>query len=415
MKGSIANPGVGPHVQETIKAYQEHNLLDTFYTTLYHQPETYFDGFLNQHLPQIKKQIERRQLKNISGFFIKSINRYELLRLVSAKILPPVFTDFFWELGELAFDRWVAKQLKKELNWVHGYEHCSLATLQQAKISGITSFYEQPSQHFSFFEQIAKQQLAKYPELKSAETQLLVDKRSEKRNQRRAQELAACDYIICNSTFTAKTLIAANVSKNKIITIPLAFPTHQKNSDKNSIANKTVFLFAGNQSLRKGVHLLYKAWQKCNFKLHEAELWLVGSNQLSLKIRKGLGDNVKFLANMPHADLMVLYTQVNVLVLPTLCDGFGMVITEAMAQGLPVITTYNSGGPDVIIDGENGFLLEAGNIEQLAAKMEWSVVNKNQLKIMGEKALQKAATYPWASFRKNLVKEITSRVDQNYY
>lgn len=410
MKGSIANPGVGPHVQATLTAYQEHNMLDTFYTTLYHKPGTSFNHFLNKYLPELRKQLERRQVKNIENFNVKSISRYELLRIISDKIFPPSVTDFVWEWGELAFDNWVANQLNQQLNWIHTYEHCSLVTLQQAKKLQIKSFYEQPSQHFSFFEKTAKEQLKKYPELKSAETLLLVDQKSERRNQRRAQELNICDYIICNSTFTKRTLTEANVPSEKIITIPLAFPDCIKYIPKRSISEKTIFICAGNQSLRKGTYLLYKAWQKCNFKATEAELWLVGSNQLPLIVRAGLGEEVKFIPNLPYADLIQLFTQAHVLVLPTLADGFGMVITEAMAQGLPVITTYNSGGPDIITEGKNGFLLEAGNIEQLANKLKWCVANKDQLEIMGENALEKAASYPWASFRKQLVKEITSRI-----
>lgn len=409
LKGSIANPGIGPHVQETIKAYQERGALDTFYTTLYHQPETFFDSFLNKYTPALKKQLERRQLKNLETSTIKSISRYEILRLISAKLLPPVITDSLWEWGELAFDQWVAKQLNNQIQWVHSYEHCSLATLQQAKKLGIKSFYEQPSQHFSFFEKIAKDQLHQYPELINAETNLLIDRKSKRRNKRRAQELDLCDYIICNSTFTKKTLTEAHINPNKIITVPLGFPSALNTIDKRSNAGKTIFIYAGNQSLRKGTHILFKAWQKCNFN-NQAELWLVGSNQLPLTFRAGLGDEVKFIPNIPHNNLIEFFTRADVLVLPTLCDGFGMVITEAMAQGLPVITTYNSGGPDLITEGKNGFLLEVGNIEQLANRLKWCVENKDQLKTMGVNALEKAASYPWASFRKQLIKEITSRI-----
>jgi glycosyltransferase involved in cell wall biosynthesis len=410
LKGSIANPGVGPHVQATLTAYQERSLLDTFYTTLYYKPATSFGHFCNRYLPQLNKQLERRQLKNTESFNVKSISRFELLRMISTKMFSPAITDFIWEWGELAFDNWVASQLNNQIQWIHSYEHGSLATLQQANKLGITSFYEQPSQHYLFFEKVAKDQLNKYPELKSPETALLVNQKSERRNARRERELNTCNYIICNSTFTKKTLIDAQISAKKIITIPLAFPDPVKAVSEKTDPAKTVFLYAGNQSLRKGTHILYKAWQKCSFKPSEAELWLVGSNQLPLILQAGLGDKVKFIPNIPQLELMQIFAQADVLVLPTLCDGFGMVITEAMAQGLPVITTFNSGGPDVITEGKDGFLLEAGNIEQLAARMKWCVENKNQLKIMGANALEKAASYPWASFRKQLIKEITSRI-----
>jgi len=409
LKGIVANPGVGPHVQQTLKAYQEHQLLNKFYTTFNYQTGTHFDRFCSKYFPDLRSQLQRRQLEIINPAQIKSINRYELLRIASDQLGSPTITDLVWEWGELAFDRWVAKQLNPKKQWVHGYEHCSLTTLQQAKKSGIISFYEQPSQHFSFFENVAKSQLQIYPQLKSLETQLLIDQKSERRNQRRAQELNTCDYIICNSSFTKKTLIDAQVSAEKIITIPLGFPDAVKTIDKRSIG-KIIFIYAGNQSLRKGTHLLYQAWNNCNFSFDDAELWMIGSNQLPLQMRNGLGNNVKFIANLPHPALIQLMAKADVLVLPTLCDGFGMVITEAMAQSLPVITTQNSGGPDIITSEKDGFLIDAGNAEQLTAKLKWCAANQNQLKSMGINALEKAKSYPWASFRKQLVNEITNRV-----
>ncbi|WP_419802970.1 glycosyltransferase family 4 protein [Mucilaginibacter sp.] len=409
LKGIIANPGVGPHVQQTATAYQEHQLLHAFYTTLYYRPDAVFSGYFSQSFPDFARQLSRRTLKNIPPQKIKTLNRFELLRIISAKILSPIVTDFIWESGELAFDNWVGKQLNPATNWVHVYEHCSLSTLKQAKNVGIKSFYEQPSQHFAFFENMAKDQLKKYPELISAETRLLTDQKSERRNHRREQELNLCDYIICNSAFTKKTLVDAQVSAEKIITIPLGFPDAVKNIDKNSIA-KTIFICAGNQSLRKGTHLLYQAWKNCDFKAEEAELWMIGSNQLPLKIRQGLSENVKFIPNVLQPELLQLMAKADLLVLPTLCDGFGMVITEAMAQGLPVITTYNSGGPDVITAGKDGFLLDAGSVEQLANCLKCCVLNKNQVKNMRILALEKAKTYPWASFRKQLITEITDRI-----
>ncbi|RYE37216.1 MAG: glycosyltransferase, partial [Sphingobacteriaceae bacterium] len=326
MKGIIANPGVGPHVQQTAMAYHEQQLLHTFYTTLYHQPDAVFSRYFSWFFPFLAKLLSRRTLQNIPPQQVKTFKRFELLRILADKTLLPVATDFVWEWGELAFDNWVSRQINLDIQWVHTYEHCSLSTLKQAKKTGIKSFYEQPSQHFSFFEKIAKDQLKKYPELINLETLLLTDQKSERRNQRREQELNLCDYVICNSTFTKKTLIDAQISAEKIITIPLGFPDAVKNIDKNS-TGKTIFIYAGNQSLRKGTHLLYQAWKTCNFKVEEAELWMIGSNQLPLKIREGLGENVKFVHNVPHSELLQLMTKADLLVLPTLCDGFGMVIT----------------------------------------------------------------------------------------
>ena len=228
---------------------------------------------------------------------------------------------------------------------------------------------------------------------------------------RKDLELAECDYIICNSTFTKKTLKIAGIQEEKIIMIPYGFPKTAGERSRRNISDKFTFLYAGNQNLRKGIHILYKAWASCNFEPEKAELVLIGKNQLPQSLKKNLPSSIKFIQNIPHKELNRYYQRANVFVLPTLADGFGMVISEAMAQGLPVITTHNSGGPDIIQHRQNGLLVEANDIEALAKELRWAFENPADLAEIGEAAFQTAKAYPWSSYRKRLRQEIADRVN----
>ena len=313
-----------------------------------------------------------------------------------------VLADQIWEWSELGFDRWVARKLKSSaIDVVHTYEHAALFTLQKAKALNLFSVYEQPSQHHSFFSIIAREQIELYPELKGVSAELLLNEKAQRRNRRRDEELKLASLILCNSTFTKRTLVGGGVDPERITVLPLAFPT-PKPKEVYKTDGPLVFLYAGNQSLRKASHILYLAWRECNFSEDEAALWLIGKMLLPPQLREGLPGNVMIKENIPHTEMMQVYAQADVFVLPTLADGFGMVITEAMSQGIPVIASENSCGPDVIDHGKDGWVIPAGDVTALANQMRWCVANRDKIAAMGKAASEKALTWQWPQYRKKL-------------
>lgn len=405
MKIIVSNPSVAPHVKQDLLAYNEAGYLDKFYTSFVDHPDNKLSSFLRK-FKSLGKEIQRRSFNLLPIDKIVTRPFPELLRSLSARKMGPVITDRIWEWSELGFDNCVASKIDSSINAIHTYEHAALASLKKAKSLQIFSVYEQPSQHHTFFSKIAKQQIQLYPELNSAASELLISHKSQKRNQRRDEELELASIILCNSTFTKKTLVAGGVSPEKITVIPLAFPPVIKTDKPSSINKPLIFLYAGNQSLRKASHILYQAWRLCNFKTDEAHLWLIGKMLLPEQLRSNLPGTVMIKENIPHDELMKLYAQADVFVLPTLADGFGMVITEAMSQGVPVIASENSCGPDVIEHLKDGWLIPAGDIKALATQMRWCVNNREQVLTCGKAARQKAGDWQWPQYRKKLADTI---------
>ncbi len=392
-------------------AYQEAGYLDHFYTSFFEHPENAFSSALKKIKP-LEKEINRRSFHElpIEKFVSRPIP--ELLRSIASRKLGPIAADRIWEWSELGFDNWVAKNLNQNIDAVHTYEHAALSTLKKAKELNILGIYEQPSQHHAFFDAIVKEQTALYPELKTAGAELLVNDKAKKRNARRDEELILASLIICNSTFTKKTLIAGGINPQKIVVIPLGFPPVIPHQKAEPSAKPMIFIYAGNQSLRKGSHLLYQAWRNCNFSADEAELWLIGKMQLPQHLRENLPGKVIIKENLPHDELMSLYQQADVFVLPTLADGFGMVVTEAMSQGVPVIASENCCGPDVIESGKDGWIIPAGDIDQLTTQMQWCAANLQQIASYGNAAKQKAANWQWPQYRKKLAEIVSDRWQQ---
>ena len=89
-------------------------------------------------------------------------------------------------------------------------------------------------------------------------------------------------------------------------------------------------------------------------------------------------------------------------------DNFPNVVIEAMACGLPIICTYNSGLSDLVEDGVNGFVVKEGDLEDLKNKMQWFIDNPSAIKTMGEAARNKAKAYSWDSYDNNVVNALLS-------
>jgi glycosyltransferase involved in cell wall biosynthesis len=166
-------------------------------------------------------------------------------------------------------------------------------------------------------------------------------------------------------------------------------------------------LSAGQQSVRKGTHYLLEAWRKLR-PGKEAELWLVGRMTLPHALMRDVPGKVVVRPSLPHRQLFEIYRKASVLVFPSLCEGFGMVITEAMSQGLPVITTPNTAGPDLIRDGHNGFIVPVRDADALAEKMAWCLDNPHMLADMGRAAAQTASAWQWSDYRAALAGTVGS-------
>lgn len=406
MKGIIASPNIAPFIRESVLAYEEAGMLDNFCTTVYFHPDKKTHAILSANSKKLEAELKRRRLDQLSIKHIKSLLFPELLRIGASRYSNALLADKIWEWAEKYFDRWVSKKIRQHTSFIHVYEHAALTSLKVSKARNILSIYEQPSQHHHYFTEVVAEQLKQYPELGSDEIALLHNEKAERRNLRRDEELDLAAYILCNSSFTRKTLIKAGIAENKILTIPYGFPeTFYIKIEKGK---KIRFLYAGNMSLRKGIHLLLQSWKALN--TQNAELYLVGKNQLPDFFWQDLPENIIRVNNLPQEEYFKVLAGADIFVMPTLADGFGMVISEAMAMGIPVLTTTASAGPDIIKHEEDGLLIPSNDIEALKSMIEWCMNNKEQLHLMGAKAIEKAKIYPWSAYRKSLSDTVSKLV-----
>lgn len=410
LNGIVSNPNVAPHVKQTVLAYRDGGLLKQFYTTFIFHPDNLLSKLLSIVFPALISEFKRRAFTDLPYKYVSTSPFQEMLRVLASRKLSSIIADKIWEWSELRFDAWVASKLRSEDSFIHVTEHASLKTLEKAKSLRIPSFYEQPSIHHETFSNIVREQLESYSAFNTKEMSLFTDEKARKRNRRRDKELALADFIICNSSFTEQSLIKAGIPQQKIVVVPLGFPETEEILKTKKLNKRTTFLAAGNLSLGKGTHLLLDAWREQQNQLNDAELWIVGKNGLPNSFINQLPNNIKLMGNIPRHKLMELYHSVDLLIHPTLADGFGMVISEAMSCGTPVATTLNGAGADLIQHGQNGLLINVNNKKAISDCLIWCLHHRAELLELGKQAFLTAKLYPWSMYRANLQKQILKRV-----
>lgn len=357
---------------------------------------------------RLGRELSRRAVRDIPSDLVRARWRWEIPRVLGTRLgCDERLVDWCWERGELDLDRACASLMSRpEIDGFFGVEHGALASLGAARTCGKPGVLAFFSPHHATFEKWVGPEYDRFPQLKTAPHPYFA-RVTPRRNERRDQEASVADWIVSNSAFTSQSLVNAGVPAAKVLTVPLGGPPPIAPARLPTAPPRVVrFLYAGPASIRKGAHYLLRAWRRVAGP--NTELHVYGSVQLPDTIcheatSANGGDSIYFHGAVPAGDLAEAYLRSSVLVLPTLCDGFGMVVTEALAHGLPVITTANAGAADAIVPGRNGFVIPAGDEDALAEIMAWIVDHPREVFEMRRTALAGAARWTWSDYRARLI------------
>ena len=162
----------------------------------------------------------------------------------------------------------------------------------------------------------------------------------------------------------------------------------------------------------------FNLWFICDRNNAELEdkidLTVVGSGNIeSCPILKNELERIKYIPSLSHEAILKLMSEHDLLIFPSLFEGFGLVITEAMSQGTPVITTERTCGPDVITDGKDSWIVKAGSSQPIKDLLEQFINNPSILHIVGRNALLKASLRPWSCYEEEIAVSIENFINEN--
>ncbi len=357
----LAKGGIGNLAYHALKATNKH-------------------GYLKKVITIGKSEAELSKNRIVNIFYPKRIR------------LPYLDAKRWYYLRNLYFDRRVRNFLKGGCHIFHGWNSQCLFSLKEAKKRGIITVVERSSSHILTQMELIKEEYETYGIKLKPELDVVIE--------RCLEEYEVADYVSVPSRFVCDSFLKRGFDRKKLILIPLGVNTekYRPGEKRDKIFR---ILFMGQVSLRKGVQYLLKAFSE--LKLKNAELLLLGG--IGKDFKKIFEEYRKRIAlkHIPWSDdLGSICCQSSIFVFPSIEEGSALVNHIAMACGLPVITTFNSGSP--VRDGEDGFLVPIRDVEALKEKILYFYERPEEIKAMGTSAREEIENYTWEKYGEELIK-----------
>jgi glycosyltransferase involved in cell wall biosynthesis len=212
------------------------------------------------------------------------------------------------------------------------------------------------------------------------------------------KEHESASKIVAASSFSRQTLTDSGVPEGKIGIIPYGVDLAEFCPRAETVGYERPFrfIFVGLVNARKGVPVLLEAWRRMGDT--GAELWLVGAVAEEIRSLIPALPGLRLLGPWRHDRLPALFHECDVFVFPSFFEGFGLVILEAMASGLPIIATPATAAPDLINDGLEGLMVPAGEAAMLATAMTRCLDDRNWVAAAGVAARTQAEDFPWSRY-----------------
>lgn len=403
-KITISHPTGNENVRHAVYGLLNADLLDSFHTCV-----ACFKNDLLYRLSSISflSEFRRRMFDKKIKEYTHSYPVKELTRILKRKAgksgskdVDDVYHDLDYKVSK--YIRHNAKRIKA----IYAYDEGAYYSFLQAKEEGILCFFDLPIIHWRTYQKLLQDEGKKNPEWESL---LGVFSDSREKLLRKDKELLMADYIFVASSFTKQSIQEDFPHKLKapIIVIPYGFPEINNNREYTSTGNRKLnFLYVGRLSQSKGLSYLFESVAPFSDNIN---LTIVGSGNIeNCAILKKQLQNHTYIPYLPHHKVLALMAESDIFIFPSLFEGFGMVITEAMSQGTPVITTNRTCGIDFIKHNINGWIVEAGNTDSLKNCIANIVKHPDTIQTVGQNALNTAALYPWKKYEQKLAKTVQS-------
>ena len=296
----------------------------------------------------------------------------------------------YWDRTSL--DHHVARSLPDAQVFV-GLSSCGLATGREAQRRGMRFVCDRGSTHIRHQNEVLRAEHERWG-LPFAG----VDPRIVEREE---AEYAMADMITVPSTYVRDTFLARGVGAEKVRILSYGVDLERFQPAGTPAPDQVDFLFVGGFSLRKGVPYLLAAYQALQHP--RKSLTIAGvADRAAVERMRELGlltDDVKLIGHVPQPELKQLMSRSHALLLPSLEEGLAMVMAQALACGCPVIATRSAGAADLYSDGVEGYIVDAGEVDDLTERMQTLADDPALGRRMGAAALRRVQSIGgWAAY-----------------
>jgi len=410
----ISHPTGNANVRAVAESLASAKLLHRFYTSIAAYPGNIWYK-LGGYTPL--SEFRRRSFNPVLQSFTSIYPYMEIGRALASKFGQQSMSAhetgiFCVDKIYRAHDRHVAAGLKSGARngatAVYAYEDGALETFIRAKELGMKCIYDLPIAYWEIGRKLMMEEAKRLPYWAGTLGGGIKD--SEDKLERKRKELELADIVVGPGSFVMDSLPEWAKQKKQIIS-PFGSPDSsntlfdllEKNIDKSRPLR---VLFAGSMGQRKGLGDLFAAMSL--LKEVNVELVVLGSLLAPMEFYREQLLDFRYEPVRTHEEVLVLMHSCDVFCLPSIVEGRALVIQEAMSRGLPIIITPNTGGEDLVIKGETGFLVPIRSPQAIAEKISWFAAHRDVIPEMGEKARLHALNYTWENYGKMIVEGITT-------
>jgi alpha-maltose-1-phosphate synthase len=395
----VAHPGNPLRSYEAVLSMQEAGYLKKYVTGFYYRPNRVARACIEYSLPVcqlVERGFSGRYRPELDASRIRIVPTLELLYIFAHRLKFPksiIATLWRWRTGW--FDRALARILEHERPAaLICYNDCAIHSLRKAKSLGVFCILDQMIGHVEsavrFFQEESKLQPDFAPSTNQRVVNWVLD--------RARDEVRLPDLVLAGSNYVKGSLLEVGVAAERIRVLPYGVDTKQFRPAQHRSGKKFRLLFAGLISQRKGIKYLLEAVKQLG--LSEIELVMVGRID---GIEQGLAPYRPYfthIPNLPHAEMHRVFESADAFVFPSLHEGSALVTYEALASGLPVITTENAGS--VVRDGVEGFVIPIRDVAALKEKILMLYQSPELRREMGVRARERAEHFTWEAYRARL-------------
>jgi glycosyltransferase involved in cell wall biosynthesis len=309
-------------------------------------------GFL-----KAQQRLIDRSPRNIPASKVKAFNSLGIRYAVRRKMSPGLRT-FLWANRKFCDD--VARQTWPELDAVFTYNGAGLEILEKARTLGKTRIIEQTIAPYAIERELLEHEYSRYADWETRHADAFCDDYI----HREESEWKLANGILCGSQFVADGLKERGVACTLCHVVPYgvrsALPLHGAGKKVRQPSPRLRVLTVGTLSLRKGMPYIAEVAKKTK---QIAEFRAVGPTVLSPIGMAKFSECVEVTGSIPRSQLHMHFDWADVFFLPSLCEGSATVTYEAMAHGLPIICTHNTGS--LTRDGIEGRVVRIRDVDAM--------------------------------------------------
>lgn len=404
----VSHPTGNANVRAVLEALDAHRMLDEYVTTIAVSPSS---KWLKALPGSVRKELLRRSYSlhsdKIHRIPFREIGRLGFQKIGFKNFIRPENGSFSIDAVYRKLDKAVSRRIEKKrfstkIDAVYSYEDGAYSTFLTAAKLNIFRIYDLPIGYWRAERDLLGKERDKRPQWAMTLTGF---RDSDDKLQRKDHEIEIAQHIIVASSFTKETLSCYPGVLPPVSVIPYGFPQVVNNRTYNFDGRRKLrLLFVGGLSQRKGIAQILEAVSALQ---NRVELTLVGrkASENCKPLNEAL-QKYRYISSLSHNDVLDEMRNNDILLFPSLFEGFGLVVTESMSQGTPVITTNRTCGTDLIEHGKNGWIIDPDASNAITNQLKKILENPRIIEKVGNAARETARARPWSQYRKELVEEL---------